>query len=891
MDLRSCFNRAAKKLSSLISSPSEPSVLFTSQTPDGNLKQLDATMHRLQALIRDFEEKESSTFTRTAMHTEGLRLKELKDVVYDADDVMDEYAYHVLRARIQALDEAGGSNRKRKHENHKQVSIPKELIEKAMKIMDEFQHINNQWDNLRLWETEGDMKNGVDKMKIVPTSSLLNDADIFGREDDKEKIVEMIFAENTELCTVSVLPIVGMAGIGKTTLAQLVYNDSRVCGNFQLQGWVFVGGNFDVQTLTKKIIVTFTGRCCELTELNELHKILEEVVRGKKFFLVLDDVSNDTTRAWGTLLAPLVGALSGRIVVTAHDKQVAKIRQTKSPYSLGYLPNEASWSLFNQLVFEGKDQVPELLEIGNSIVKKCKGLPLAVKAIGTTLLLENDLEKWNEILTSDLWELGEPEDEAIGNLIQLRYLILTNTGIKQLPEAICDLLNLQTLDLMGCPVQEFPKGIKNLIKLRHLSFERSHYLCMPRGIGRLKALRTLSRFDVGKDSWHCKLSELHELANLEGELYIGGLENAVSAEESKKADLQGKKVNILRLDWSSREPGHCKHDATSGCITGESSYELPDGVDSEIHNHIFQKFKPNSTVKELHIHKFCGSVFPSWLGDASFTNLVKLSLVGARKCKFLPSLGHLRSLKTLFIRSMWSVEQVGSDFCYYGEFIGFPSLEYLEFFDMLNWVEWFGVDYTEFDSLSTLRIIDCPKLANLPEPFSSSLTKLVMKDCGKLVKLPALTSLTSLTLKGKLNERVFSFLDFPSLRTLKICYSSNIRSIGISYRELFLLEVLVIHSCRNLQLVSGFTGLKTLKIFKICTCCKVKFDRDEEIPPSVQHLDISDCPMLKGWEQFHKRKLIVQLNSDRGAEYEELEARAELSEAESEDDSDADDSQ
>ncbi|KAJ3674332.1 hypothetical protein LUZ60_004948 [Juncus effusus] len=1091
MNLQGCFDWAASTLSSLIS----PRPSHAGDTEDVVLKNLDTTMRRIRALIHDYEKPRSEPM----MHTEQLRLKELKDVAYDAEDVLDEYAYLVKKTRIQALHEAGSSRRRRRDEVDEQVldqlafmrpvtvPVPEELEDKVKEILEEFDHINNQWDSLQLRVTDGDMRSGVSDMEIVPTSSLLCEADIVGRMDDKEKVIEMIFAENAGLCPVSVLPIVGMTGIGKTTLAQLVYNDPRVHEGFDLKGWVFLGGNFNVKALTKKIIDTFTCKNCDLTELNELHKTLEEMVRGKTFFLVLDDVSNDTTGAWSTLLGPMISAKSGRIVVTAHDNQVAKIKNSRPFYSLGYLPDEDCWSLFKKLVCPRS----ELLEIGRSIVDKCNGLPLAVKAIGIALSFENDEETWKNILESGLWELAESrgamfpalrlsydrmpihlkqcfvffslfpkghvfsndkvvrlwmslglleesrekeqlgrkyinellqfsmiqnrqamgafslhdivhsvaesvagedfvivdEDlvtkindemftmeyrtlntmkkkrylamirrftssigfqilseinklrivqviqfsstqaptqknkllrfsephitripnelfqhlthlrnldfsntlintlpESIGNLIQLRSLVLTDTCIEKLPETICFLYCLQTLDLMGCPVQELPKGIKNLVKLRHLIFENSNYICMPRGIGWLKDLRTLPRFDVGKGSWHCELSELNELANLEGELCIGGLENG----GIEKGDLVGivivsKKINVLRLDWSSGEPGQCEHDIVGTCTettSGLTASNQPlDNVATGLHDHVFKMLRPNSALKELHIHKYCGSEFPRWLGAAYFTRLVKISLVDMEHCTRLPLLGQLPSLKTLCIQSLWGVKSIGREFCWC-DGPGFPALEYLEFLDMINWVEWCEVGNNDFTSLKTLKILCSPILQNLPRFLSSSLTKLVILDCDKLTCLPNLPSLKSLSLKGGIKESMFSLLDLPSLRTLKVCYSSNIRSLSFNGSKLMSLEVLVIHSCQNLESVSGFSNFKSLKFFKICKCQEVKFSYTEEIPPSVRNLDISDCHMLQGWELFHKNKLMVQLNNDGGADDEELKALAELSEAE-----------
>lgn len=931
-----------------------------------------------------------------------------------------------------------------------------ELVKRAKDILKQFDDINHQWEMLQMWDDSTERMPHIKQERIVPTSSLVDMHDIKGRESEKQKLLEIIFTENTELCTVSVVPIVGMAGIGKTTLAQMIYNDPSILESFELRGWVFVGEVFDVKTLTKNILVSLTNEDCNLTELNEIQRRLKEVVNGKKFFVVIDHVWSDKPSLWGTLLTPLVSALSGRIVVTSRLSEVARIRQRTVHYPLESLPYQDCWNLFRQLAFENKDQLPDpnLLKIGSAIVQKCKGLPLAVKAIGSSLRFETDEETWKDFLSSELWEsdlenseiyaamklsydrmdiylkqffvflslfpkghiflkdqmirlwmslgltpalvpfgkqagvkgsrvvddlvrcsmiqycegmegfvvhdivhslaesvageefirideqtsskmkgqamiIGEgilkciqkkrymsvmytlantiglqtlsnsrklrllqllgwnhhcsylsiPNElfenlthlraldlsntainvlpESIGDLIQLRYLILTSTGVEKLPESICDLYNLQTLDLMRCPLKELPRGINKLTELRYLSFENTSFVCMPPGMGRLTRLITLPRFDIGKMSWHCDLGELEHLNDLRGHLCIGGLSNVNSVREVMKANIQLKeKIEVLRLDWLSKESVRCSHTRSNSLASGDQYF---DNEDSKSSDKVLENLRPNKTIKVLHIDNYDGSVFSSWLADDSFTKLVKISLCHAN-CEKLPSLGELPSLKFLSVQFLRKVVSVGREFCHRNSASkGFPVLEFLEFKDMLRWMLWLKVQNDEFHSLITLRVIDCPVLRELPDPLSSSLTKLVIKDCDRLLRVPFLPSLRKLTLKGQLKEEIFSSLDLPSLVTMKVCKSNNIRSLKFNSQKLALLEVLVIHKFRNLQSISEFSGLESLKLFKISSCSKVRFSLSEGIPPTLRHLSISDCPKLAAWELFHKKKLMVQV--------------------------------
>uniref|UniRef100_A0A8N4I9T5 Disease resistance protein RGA3 n=1 Tax=Elaeis guineensis var. tenera TaxID=51953 RepID=A0A8N4I9T5_ELAGV len=159
----------------------------------------------------------------------------------------------------------------------------------------------------------------------------------------------------------------------KTTIAQLVYNDSKVKEYFDLTGWVCVSDDFDVPRLTKAIIESITEKSCNLTEISPLQNSLKKKVEGRKLLLVLDDVWNEQQSLWETLRIPFVGAETvARIIVTCRNDSVAKIMQTVLRYHPGYLSEEESWSLFKHYAFGGRDpeERPHLADAGKQIVER-----------------------------------------------------------------------------------------------------------------------------------------------------------------------------------------------------------------------------------------------------------------------------------------------------------------------------------------------------------------------------------------------------------------------------------------------------------------------------------------------------------------------------------------
>ncbi|KAI4999837.1 hypothetical protein ZWY2020_004426 [Hordeum vulgare] len=142
-------------------------------------------------------------------------------------------------------------------------------------------------------------------------SKLDESTNIFGRDDDKEGVVKLLLDQQDQQ-NVQVLPIFGMGGLGKTTLAKLVYNDQDVQQHFQLKMWHCVSDNFDVIAIVKSIIELATNERCDLSDNIELlQKKLDEIIARKRFLLVLDDVWNEEKRMWEDELRPLLCSVGG----------------------------------------------------------------------------------------------------------------------------------------------------------------------------------------------------------------------------------------------------------------------------------------------------------------------------------------------------------------------------------------------------------------------------------------------------------------------------------------------------------------------------------------------------------------------------------------------------
>ncbi|XP_054815035.1 putative disease resistance protein At3g14460 [Prosopis cineraria] len=254
----------------------------------------------------------------------------------------------------------------------------------------------------------------------TPTTSLVEESEAYGRDGDREAIVELLLSGNSSDEKIRVIPIVGMGGVGKSTLAQLVYNDERVKTVFELKAWVCVSEEFDVVRVTKLILEAIGLGGHGTNDLNSLQLKLKEMLYGRKFLIVLDDVWNENYDEWCHLKRPFqYGAQASRIVVTTRSQRVASIMQTVESYKLKYLSDEDCWNLFAKHAYGYKNSStnPSIDKIGRKIVKKCKGLPLAAKTLGGLLRSTSDCKEWENISRSDIWDLTETESNILPALL------------------------------------------------------------------------------------------------------------------------------------------------------------------------------------------------------------------------------------------------------------------------------------------------------------------------------------------------------------------------------------------------------------------------------------------------------------------------------------------
>ncbi|XP_057772133.1 disease resistance protein RGA2-like [Salvia miltiorrhiza] len=867
---------------------------------DEDAQQLQTTLGIIQGYLNDAEKKSIS------QDAVKIWLRKLEALAFDADNVLDELSYHLL---------------------HKEVNKMKTRKDKVLSCFSSFNHIsrprnmalgikqiNTSFENMNKTATELGLQSIVVNAPAAAaavnasfeTDSLSLDPIFIGRDDDVPKLVEMLTQTHPQERIFSILALVGMGGMGKTTLTRKVFNHEKMKTQFGSRLWVHVSQTFDPILLFNKILSTLTSHTGVGVESREvLLQKLQEALKAKTYLLVLDDVWNEDFQKWEGFINSMSGITSTKgngILITTRSQKVASIVNPLDIHMLKSLSDEDCWSIIKAKTF-GNGQVPPGLEkIGKKIGKRCQGLPLAANVVGGVLRCKSE-EEWLQV--EEKW-LTDVEGDNISKILILSFDNLSSPSLKK-----C---------FTYCSI--FPKGDR-IVKQELIELWMAEGFLQPNGRDDMECvgdmffnmllqnslLQVAKRDDIGNVE-SCVMHDLvHDLASS-----VLGSNNADGCNQIRYITLQGKSkpmpkhLRTLFLEGG-EIPGNMLSNLESLHVLTLKSYgveELPNSVRKLIHlrnldisntkiknlpswisefHHLqtlraertWDLFLP-STLKYLinlrHLYISDGVKLPAEIGRLSCLQTLRHFSVGDNKGYRIEELGSLKNLKgKLKISSLEKVQSKEEaetakifekpnlfdlrfewDYSREGERnVDESVLEGLQPHANANLkkLEIDGFKGKRFPEwIEKMAVRDGPQASWLPLQNLIQITLERCSECEEIPQLEHLPNLKSLSLIG-LEKVRFINSSFNNLTSLKIGDLEGLECLPdwLFYKNQNLSELVISRCPRLRELPDGLETLNSLEKLTISRCGNVKSignpsGREGQSQGILRRLTIEGCEGL-----------------------------------------------
>ncbi|KAL7163286.1 hypothetical protein ACSBR2_039392 [Camellia fascicularis] len=257
-----------------------------------------------------------------------------------------------------------------------------------------------------LLQDDKDFNDGVHSSMSMSMSmsmsnrTMVNEEIIVGFDDEALTIKELLAGGKKQL---QMILIVGMPRLGKTTLAIKLYNDPYIPHYFHIRAWTYASQlprkTDTLLDILRSVNVIFTDEIENMTN-EKLGEKLYNQLKGKRYLIVIDDLWDIGAWVHLKMYFPNDNNVS-RVIFTSRLKELSMNASPDChPHCLRFLAEDESWELLQRKVFQNESFPPKLIKIGKQIMKKCKGLPLAIVVIAGLLAKNKTRKSWKQVVQS-----------------------------------------------------------------------------------------------------------------------------------------------------------------------------------------------------------------------------------------------------------------------------------------------------------------------------------------------------------------------------------------------------------------------------------------------------------------------------------------------------------
>ncbi|CAN6221583.1 unnamed protein product [Urochloa humidicola] len=765
-----------------------------------DLEEMKLVLESISAALQDAERRSVKE------QLVQLWLKRLKNAALDISDMLQDYqdSSDQLTAKKPRLLSCLPIARKK-------IAMANRM--KNMK--DELRKINREFREFNFLQA-GSSPAVEQRDDVRETSSRLPEKTIIGRNSEKQEIIRLLSA-GTNSDETLIIAIHGLGGMGKSTLAQLVYNDAQF-KKYDHRIWVYVSRYFSLKKIGSSIIslIQMEGGQQNRDTLEVINQCLDNLIHGKKVLMVLDDLWEDDDTELEKLRSMLHVGKKGNmidVIVTTRNEDIARKVSTNKPYKLLPLNEDTCWEIIKSYSkFEDKHNQQKLEKIGLDIAHKCGGVPLAAQALGY-MLQSKDLSGWTEINDSDIWNESSKDNGGVLPSLKLSYE-------RMAPELrIC---------FSYCAI--FPKG-HNIAEddLIH-QWIALDFIKPSKGKEYIRQLLGMSFLQLSKlpktSQKHKVQYTMHDLVHDLARLIMG--DELIASDVASKTQTHGPKycnyAFITKYDQSMHLSDICtskvralhfsdsgKLDITRGAFSFAKSLRILDfsGCSSML--------LPAASIGKLKQLKYLvaprmqSEGLPEYITEQS--KLQYLNLNGSSHISALPeSIGKLRCLKYLSLSGCFGISKLPGSF---------GDLKCMLHLDMsgCSWIRELPESLGNLTNLQYLELSECSGLKVIPESLCSltQLQYLNLSSCRNIANLPG---------------AIGSLVNLQHLNMSRC----GVRELPESFKSLHNLLHLDLENCTVEKGLSGaLCGLTTLEYLNISSLWAENLEKDD-LPAAMTNL-------------------------------------------------------